>query len=155
IDRAGSTLIGQVFFDQRGLPRNADNQAAGDIGAYERQVQTITFSPLATFGPLANKTYGDPDFTISATATSNLPVSFTSSDNTIASVSQDPGTGTWTVHINGAGTVTITAHQAGDTYLYNAAPDVKHILTIGKATPTVHVSDAGGNFTGLAYPATG
>src|SRR5262249_47189007 len=149
IDHGASTLIRLPFFDQRGLPRDADGLGVVDIGAYERQEQTITF------GSLANKIYGDPDFTISATATSGLPVSFTSSDNTVASVSQDPVTKVWTVHIVGAGTATITASQAGDTYLYNAAPDVARSLTIGKFTPAVSVSDAGGNFTGSAYPATG
>jgi hypothetical protein len=139
------TASGAPATDQRGLSRDGPV----DIGAYERQSQTVTF------GSLANRTYGDADFTISATVTSPLPVSFTSSDNAIASVSQDPVTGVWTVHITGAGSATITAHQAGDTYLYNAAPDVAQSLTIAKATPTVMVSDAGGNFTGSAYPATG
>src|SRR5262249_10161562 len=90
IDQGNSTLLGRVFFDQRGLPRDLGFQ---DIGAYERQSQTITF------GSLASKTYGDPDFTISATATSNLAVSFKSSDDAVASVSQDPVTKVWTVHI--------------------------------------------------------
>ncbi|PYS18934.1 MAG: hypothetical protein DMG17_04445 [Acidobacteria bacterium] len=46
-----------------------------------------------TFGPLAAKTYGAPDFSVSATSSSNLPVSFTASGNCTVSGS--------TVHITG------------------------------------------------------
>src|SRR5262249_50690627 len=118
------TLISHPFFDQRGLPRDADGLGVVDIGAYERQEQTITF------GSLASKTYGDADFTISATATSGLPVSFKSSNNAVATVTQVGNSNVWTVHITGAGSATITASQGGDTYLYNAAPDVAQSLTI-------------------------
>ena len=68
-----------------------------------------------TFGPLANKTYGDADFTVSATASSGLAVTFTASGDCTISGN--------TVHITAAGSCTITAHQAGDAN-YNPAPDV-------------------------------
>ena len=74
-----------------------------------------------TFGALADKTYGDADFTVSATASSGLPVSFTAS-----------GAGTVsgnTVHITGVGSCTITAQQTGDGN-YNAAPDVSQTFTV-------------------------
>jgi uncharacterized repeat protein (TIGR01451 family) len=74
-----------------------------------------------TFGALANKAFGDPDFSVSATATSGLPVSFTASGQCTVSGN--------TVHITSAGSCTITAKQAGDTN-YNAAPDVAQIFTI-------------------------
>ena len=41
-----------------------------------------------------------------------------------------------TVHITGAGSCTITAHQAGDA-TYNAAPDVSRTITIAKASQTI------------------
>ena len=80
-----------------------------------------------TFGPLAGKTYGAPDFSVSATSSSNLPVSFTASGNCTVSGS--------TVHITGAGSCTITAHQAGDGH-YDAAPDVPQTFSIAKANAT-------------------
>ncbi len=84
--------------------------------------QTITFNPLA------DKTYGDADFGVSATASSGLAVSFGASGNcTVTS---------GTVHITGAGSCTITASQAGDTN-YNAAPDVPRSFNIAKANQTI------------------
>src|SRR6185295_17831794 len=78
-----------------------------------------------TFGALGNKTFGDADFGVSATATSSLVVSFTASG--ICTI-----TGGATVHLTGAGSCTIPAKQAGDTN-YNPAPDVPQIFSIAKA----------------------
>ena len=41
-----------------------------------------------------------------------------------------------TVHISGAGSCEVTAHQSGNNQ-YNAAPDVPRMFTIAKATPVV------------------
>src|SRR5437016_10833710 len=57
--------------------------------------QTITFNALA------NKTFGDADFNLSATASSGLSVSFTATGNCTVSGN--------TVHLTGAGSCTITA----------------------------------------------
>ena len=81
-----------------------------------------------TFGALAGKTYGDPPFTVSATASSGLVVSFSASGNCTVS--------TTTVTITGAGSCTITASQAGDAN-YNAAPSVQQTFTIAKADQTI------------------
>jgi hypothetical protein len=62
-----------------------------------------------TFAPLPDTTYGDPDFTVAATADSGLPVTFSSQSTTVCTV-----TGT-TVSILTAGTCTVRASQAGDT----------------------------------------
>ena len=64
--------------------------------------QTIAFDPLP------GVVYGDPPFTLTATASSGLPVGFASSDNTVASVSGR------TVSIVAAGSVSITASQSGN-----------------------------------------
>ena len=95
--------------------------------------QTLIVNPgdqTITFAALAAKTYGAADFTIAATASSKLAVTYTSSDPAIATV-----TGS-TVHIVSAGTVTITASQAGST-LYNPAPSVSQTLTINPAAQTI------------------
>lgn len=83
-----------------------------------------------TFGALNPVTYGDASFTLSATASSNLAVAFSSSDENIATVS---GT---TVTITGAGTVTITALQEGNG-TYNPAPAVPQELVVNKKVITV------------------
>src|SRR4029079_6896486 len=82
-----------------------------------------------TFGALGNKTFGDADFGVGATASSTLAVSFTASGNCTL-------IGGATVHITGAGSCTITAKQAGDPN-YNAAPDVPQSFTIAKADQTI------------------
>lgn len=87
------------------------------------------------FGPLAPVTYGDAPFNLTATASSGLVVTYTSSDESIASVSGN------TVTIHAAGTVTITAHQAGDSN-YNAADDVSQALLINPKALTITGADA-------------
>src|SRR5262249_25095847 len=81
-------------------------------------------SQTITFGALAAKTYGDPSFAVSATASSGLAVTFSASGNcTIAAT---------TVTITGAGSCTITALQAGNAN-YLAAPNVPQTFGIAKA----------------------
>ncbi len=133
---AGSSAINQgdnsyrVYTDQRGSARDI---TAPDIGAFElRKLQSITF------GALANRTYGDADFVISATATSNLPVTFTAGGD--ASVQQVGGV--WYVHITGAGSATITAKQAGNDD-YEPAPPVAQSFTVAKAASVTTTVGAG------------
>jgi hypothetical protein len=82
-----------------------------------------------TFGALAGKTFGDPDFGVSATASSALPVSF--------SIQSGPANIAGNiVHITGAGTVTVRASQAGDGN-YNPATDVDQSFEVAKAAQTI------------------
>jgi len=101
--------------------------------------QTITFAELP------GKTYGDADFDLSATASSNLPVSYVSLSPSVATVSGS------TVTIVGAGTATIRAAQTGDAN-YSAAPVVERALTVAKKTLTVTADDQGRTY-GAANPA--
>jgi hypothetical protein len=78
------------------------------------------------FGPLANKTYGDPDFAVSASASSGLAVSFAASGNCTVSGS--------TVHLTGAGSCTVTSSQPGNAN-YNAAPPVSQSFSIATKAP--------------------
>ena len=68
----------------------------------EKAAQSITFAALADVTDI------DPPFALGATATSGLPVSYTSSSTAVASVDGN------TVTIVGLGTTTITASQAGN-----------------------------------------
>jgi len=81
-----------------------------------------------TFGALVDKTFGDPDFPVSASANSGLPVSFAASGNCTVSGS--------TVHLTGAGSCTITASQAGDSII-GPAPEVARTFAIAKANQTI------------------
>jgi len=105
---------------------------AGDA-SYASSSGTNSFSvakasQTITFGALAPKTYGDPNFSVSATASSGLTVSFGASGNCTI--------GGTTVTITGAGSCTITASQAGDTN-YLAATNVPQTFTIAKADQTI------------------
>jgi hypothetical protein len=103
---------------------------------YQDGVLTViqSLNNSITFDALAQKTYGDPDFAISATASSGLAVRFVSADPTIATVYQDNGT--WMVHIVSAGTVNIEAFQDGDGQ-YAPATEVDQPLVINKADQTI------------------
>jgi hypothetical protein len=86
--------------------------------------QTISFEELT------NKTYGDAPFGLTATASSGLPVSFVSSDPTIASVEGNE------VTILRGGTVSISAVQEGnDNY---ALAQAAQTLVINKLLQTIH-----------------
>lgn len=80
-----------------------------------------------TFGALANKTLDDPDFAVSATATSALPVGFAGAGQCTVSGN--------TVHLTAAGNCTITASQGGNSN-FNPAPDVTQSFEIATPTPT-------------------
>jgi len=90
---------------------------------------TIQRTQAISFGPIANHTYGDAPFTISAIAMV-LPVSFTSLTPSVATVSGN------TVTIVAPGTATIRASQAGNA-AYLPAADVDQTFTVTQAAPTV------------------
>ncbi len=100
------------------------------------------------FVALGEKTYGEEDFTVSATASSTLPVSFTASGDT-CTVSADNK-----VHIIKAGTCTITAHQDGNGNHnnYNAAPEVSQSFTINKRPLTVSATADSKPYDGTTDP---
>jgi hypothetical protein len=87
----------------------------------EAASQTITFAPLPT------KTFGNPLFALTATASSGLTVTYMSSDPLVASISGNA------VTILKAGTTTITASQAGNAS-YSAATPVAQLLTVNAPT---------------------
>ncbi len=89
-----------------------------------KATQTITFNALTD--KLANAT----PFNLTASASSGLAIAYASSDASIASISGS------TVTIHKAGSVTITASQAGDDK-WNPATNLQQTLKINKATQTI------------------
>ena len=100
-------------------------------------------SQTITFGALANKTYGAAPFTVSATASSGLPVSFTSLTTPVCTVSST------TVTIIAAGTCTVQASQAGNA-TYAPAPNVSQTFTVAKANQTITFAALTGKIYGAA-----
>ncbi|NDG73341.1 MAG: hypothetical protein EBY32_18960, partial [Proteobacteria bacterium] len=82
--------------------------------------------PLQTisFPAIDSKTFGDAAFTLNATASSGLPVSYSSSNSAIATVSNNG-----VVTVTGAGVATITASQSGSPN-FAAANNVTQTLAV-------------------------
>jgi hypothetical protein len=128
----GTGLPAVAIFDmaivQPGTGSEALRVATHGRGMWQIALPGSKSSQTISFGTLANRTFGDSDFTVGATASSGLTVSFSASGGCTVS-----GT---TVHITGAGSCSITAAQAGDG-TYNSAPDVVQSFTIAKADQTI------------------
>ncbi len=133
---AGSNALA---VDANGNPLTTDQRGVGfprilghsvDMGAYE-------FTPLnqtISFGALANQTYGAAPITLTATATSNLPVSYT--------VISGPATISGSVlTVTGAGLVDVEADQAGNA-TYAAATPVDESFTVSPAQLTITANPA-------------
>ena len=138
------------------VPANSWNftvQASSNVGGGSSASgtgQLIVNAPapqpqMITFGPLANMTFGDPGFNVSATASSGLAVSFAAAGNcTVA------GT---LVSLTGAGSCTITASQAGNAS-WLPAPDVQQSFTIAQASSVTTVTFEAGPYTYRGTPFT-
>jgi hypothetical protein len=100
-------------------------------GAFSASYGSGKLNQTIAFDPLPNRVYGDPSFTVVATATSTLPVTFT-----VSGVCTNSGVNGATVALTGAGSCAVTARQAGNT-IYNPAPDVVRTFTVTKATPVI------------------
>jgi uncharacterized repeat protein (TIGR01451 family) len=144
LDGIGQPTVGRLafrYFVEGGGPSGTRSEYIG-IDSVEL---TCTENQTITFDALPDKSYGDPDFQVSATATSNLPVSFAASGN--CTVTGDM------VHLTGVGSCTITASQAGNS-TFNPAPNVQRSFNIGKGTPVINWSNPADIIYGTALSAT-
>ena len=98
----------------------------------------IVLSPaVITFAELADKTTDDGEFSLVATSTNtSTPITFTSSNPSVVTVSN--GTGSWKATIAGAGTATITALQ-GASASFLAAENVTQTQVV-RASPASVIS---------------
>jgi uncharacterized protein YjdB len=97
--------------------------------------QVYSFTPAKmnqsiSFTAIADKFFGGFSFNVSASATSGIPVTLVSSNPSVATVSG------LTVTLTGAGSVTITASQAGND-AYNPAIDVQRAFIVNKGNQTI------------------
>ena len=99
----------------------------GDILRVDNMVRCVRddtrVSQTITFDPLVDKLESDPDFAVSATASSGLTVSFSSSTTSVCTVSGD------IITLLSTGTCMIGASQAGDSS-YFTAPDVSQSFSV-------------------------
>lgn len=110
------------------------NQAGNtNYSAAPQVTQTVNASLAAqtiTFGALPNRVYGSGSFAVSATASSGLPVSFTSTTVAVCTVSGS------TVALVAGGACTIQATQIGNGN-YAAAAPVMQSFTVTPANQTI------------------
>jgi hypothetical protein len=109
-------------------------------------------SQTITFPAIDSKTFGDEAFTLNATASSGLPVSYISSNSSIASVSSNG-----VVTITGVGIATITASQSGNSNFAAATNAtqtlaVKPLISASGMTAEAILNQA---YTGYTFTASG
>ncbi|WP_139956594.1 BNR-4 repeat-containing protein [Flavicella sediminum] len=111
-------VIAAVFSENKSSDKVPVHCFVLRIQKEEYQPQTINF------GAYLEKTEGDPDFILSASASSGLEVSYTSSNTNIARIVDGHK-----VRIMGVGTCDIIAHQSGNG-VYEKAADRSKTLVI-------------------------
>ncbi|WP_201568449.1 Ig-like domain-containing protein [Imperialibacter sp. 75] len=107
----------------------ANNWFGGWTGSATWSFTTEKANQTITFNELPARTLQQGNFTLEATTSSSLDVSYSSSNPSVATVSGN------TVTVVGTGTTTITASQAGNNN-YNAALPVERTLFVTDATKT-------------------
>jgi hypothetical protein len=109
----------------------ASQEGNGSYNAATPVSQTVTVSSInqsITFNTLPEKQVGDADFDANATASSGLGITYTSSNEGVATIADGK------IHIMGPGSTTITASQLGNA-LYAAATSLAQTLTVVKTEP--------------------
>ena len=118
------TLVASQAGDQSWLP-------AADV---ERHLHVTDAAQSIAFARPSDRDWSATPFTVTATATSGLPVRFTSATPSICSVESNEGTGS--VTMLAAGECTLVAHQQGDDD-YAAATPVERSFTIVGTPQTI------------------
>ncbi|MEI3802550.1 MULTISPECIES: MBG domain-containing protein [unclassified Chitinophaga] len=121
----GAINAGTYIITPSGLTSNNYN-----ISFTDGQLTIAKAQQQITFTTTGNKNQGDPDFILTATASSGLPVTFTS-DNT-ASISINGNT----AHVGAAGTANISASQPGNSN-YEPAQTVTQTIVVTAWTAPV------------------
>jgi MBG domain-containing protein/thrombospondin type 3 repeat protein len=138
--------------DGDGIPDNADNcvsvpnadQADSDRNGVGDACEPVKAQTI-TFAALTDKTFGDPAFSVAATASSGLEVSFTATGDCAI-------TGA-TVTLTGAGSCSVTAHQGGNAS-YHPAADISRSFAIAKGQATLALENLGRTYNGSPVAAT-
>ena len=133
---ASISATGSVTIVGAGITSIVIDQA-GDLN-FLTASKTITLyvlkaDPIISASNIISKTFGDPDFNLTATSSSTGLFSYTISDTSIASVSSN------TVTIAGAGTTTILINQSSDNNYNTGVSSIT--LIVNKADPIIYFPD--------------
>jgi len=129
---AGTDYVATVFEYRDYLEKSINNYLTDPFAtlSFKTKInQTISFLPINS------KTQGDPSFTLTAQASSGLPVEFSSSNTNVVLTQAQ-------VSITGPGLVTITASQGGNED-YMPALVVSHTFCINPMQPVITISESG------------
>ncbi|PWG06729.1 BNR-4 repeat-containing protein [Polaribacter aquimarinus] len=121
------------------------NSAEVPVHCFVFKLEKEEYTPQTiSFNALGEKTEGDADFTLNASSSSSLPVSFESSNTNIARIVDGNK-----VKIMGVGSCNIVASQKGDG-TYDNAPEVSQTLVVNanasKSNQTINFSLATTNY---------
>jgi hypothetical protein len=141
--RTSSAGVGSYNIDINNLYPNttyyfrafATNAKGTSYATTVRSFTTLKLNQTITFPAMESKTYGDADFDPGATVTCGLPVSYSSSNTSVATIVNNR------VHIAGGGSTIITASHAGNSSYYPATP-VEQVLTVNKKSLQVQADNA-------------
>jgi hypothetical protein len=148
-DSSVASISGNVLTVNNTGATNIRASQPGDANYFqatyiEQRITVDRGNQTITFPALAGRTFGDPSFSLPATTTSGLPITYQSSNPSVATVNGS------TAVITGAGSTVFTASQPGNFNYFPATP-VSQSLTVGKATLTVS-GDALSRTYGAANP---
>ncbi|NBS53445.1 MAG: hypothetical protein EBS96_12710 [Spartobacteria bacterium] len=124
---AGNQTLSTVFTPTDAANYNTANKSV--TLAVTKSNQTISGLTAAL-----SKVVGAAPYSLNASVTSNLTLSYVSSNTSVATVAANG-----TVTVVGAGTAIITVSQAGNAN-YNAATNVTQTLTVSKAPPVINLT---------------
>jgi hypothetical protein len=131
---AASGRTQQLFWNSGSNLKSYDSRYFGMvkfITPFDLTPKDTRLSQTISFDWINDKYLGDPDFSLTASTSSGLPVYFTSSNTAVATVVNN------TVHIVGIGTGTIVAHQDGNDMYKPASPVGQYFEVIKKNELTI------------------
>jgi autotransporter-associated beta strand protein len=148
-ESVASIIDGKVHIIASGISTITASQSGNtDYNAAQTQTQVLTVvkkEQTIDFAAIPTKSISDADFDAGATASSGLAVSYTSSNENVATIVNNQ------IHIVGAGTSEISASQDGND-IYNAATSVTQPLTVTKAFYVDGDHDGFGTTTMALFP---
>jgi hypothetical protein len=132
---SGSTVTLTAVGSCQIVASQAGNASYNPAPSVSRTFNITRINQTITFGALANKTYGDATFGLTATASSGLTVTFATGSGSVG-CSVSGTTVTITAATAAGQSCIIVASQNGDG-TYNPAPNVTRSFTIAKAPQTI------------------
>jgi uncharacterized repeat protein (TIGR02543 family) len=153
---AGNPLNCDIHGLTNGSSYTFSVQALNSVGTSQASASTGSVTPMAvqtiTFATPSNRTLGTGTYSVTATASSGLAVSYSTANSAICTASSN------VITLVGAGTCTVYANQSGD-YRTLAAAQVGQSFTVSSAlniaTPSTGITGSYNSAFSLSLSASG